>query len=82
MGTTTTGLEQQVLDLLISEYEAPADTTGQTSFELLGFDSLVLVEFGVALTKRYGVEIGDDELREADNAAGTVELLLSKGVIG
>ncbi|WP_181793545.1 acyl carrier protein [Streptomyces sp. WELS2] len=80
MTTTTAGLEQQILDVLVSEYEAPADTTGQTSFDLLGFDSLVLVELGVALTKRYGVEIGDEELREAGNAARTAELLLSKGI--
>ncbi|MFJ8308558.1 MULTISPECIES: acyl carrier protein [unclassified Streptomyces] len=78
---TISGLERQVLDLLISEYEAPAETTGQTDFELLGFDSLVLVEVGVALTKRYGVEVGDDELKSAGNAARTAQLLVSKGVI-
>ncbi|MEV8335053.1 acyl carrier protein [Streptomyces niveus] len=75
---TSDSLTREVLDLLTSEYEAPADTSPDTDFERLGFDSLILVEVGVDLTKRYGVEIGDDELRTAGNVTRTVELLLSK----
>ncbi|MFF4854649.1 acyl carrier protein [Streptomyces rubiginosohelvolus] len=80
MAATTVNLARQVLTLLIEKYEAPADTTETTSFELLGFDSLVLVEVSVDLKKKYSVEIGDDELAEADNAAKTAELLTTKGV--
>ncbi|MGW1491295.1 acyl carrier protein [Streptomyces sp. NPDC002402] len=73
-------LADQLLDLLASEYEAPEGTTAETSFELLGFDSLVLVEVAVALSQRYVITVTDEELQEAGNVAGTVELLEAKGV--
>lgn len=80
MSVVTAELSRQVLDLLIEKYEAPADTSETTSFERLGFDSLVLVEVGFDLTRKYGVEVNDDELAEAGDAVKTAQLLAAKGV--
>ncbi|MET9545565.1 MULTISPECIES: acyl carrier protein [unclassified Streptomyces] len=80
MTTQTQPLSDQLLDLLAAGYEAPEGTTSDTRFDLLGFDSLVLVEVAVDLTRRYGVQVTDEELQEAGTVAGTVELLRSKGV--
>lgn len=80
MTTQTQTLADQLLELLTSEYEAPEGTTAETSFELLGFDSLVLVEVAVALSQRYDITVTDEELAEAGNVAGAVDLLETKGV--
>jgi acyl carrier protein len=80
MSTQTQTLTDQLLNLITAEYAAPEDTTAETSFELLDFDSLVLVEVAVALSGRYDVTVTDEELREAGNIAGTVALLEAKGV--
>lgn len=80
MSTQTQTLTDQLLDLIISKYAAPKDTTAETSFELLDFDSLVLVEVAVALSGRYAITVTDEELYEAGNIAGTVALLEAKGV--
>ncbi|MFI5809207.1 acyl carrier protein [Streptomyces sp. NPDC051561] len=75
-------LSDQILDLLRTDYDAPDTTTVDTDYESLGFDSLVLVEVAVDLTRRFGVEVADDELQQAGNIAATIELLRSKGVSG
>jgi len=80
MSTQTQTLTDQLLDLIISKYEAPEGTTAETSFELLDFDSLVLVEVAVALSGRYAITVTDEELHEAGSIAGTVALLEAKGV--
>lgn len=80
MGTQTQTLTEQLLNFFISKYAAPQDTTAETSFDLLDFDSLVLVEVAVALSTRYDIHVTDDELRAAGNIAGTVALLEAKGV--
>lgn len=80
MGTQTQTLTEQLLNLLTAKYGAPEDTTAETSFDLLDFDSLVLVEVAVALSSRYDIHVTDDELREAGNIAATAALLEAKGV--
>ncbi|MFI8340517.1 acyl carrier protein [Streptomyces sp. NPDC085639] len=75
-----TALTEVILDLLITKYEAPAGTTPQTAFELLGYDSLVLVEVAVDLTRRFGVEITDDELHQAGTTAKAAQVLADRGV--
>jgi acyl carrier protein len=80
MSTQTQTLTDQLLDLIISKYAAPQDTTAETSFEILDLDSLVLVEVAVALSGRYAITVTDEELHEAGNIAGTVALLEAKGV--
>jgi acyl carrier protein len=80
MGTQTQTLTDQLLNMFTTKYGAPEDTTADTSFELLDFDSLVLVEVAVALSTRYDIHVTDDELREAGDIANTVTLLEGKGV--
>jgi len=82
MSTSTLPLADVLIDILRTDYEVPDATDVDTDYESLEFDSLVLVEFAVALSRRFDVEVTDDELREAGNIAATVELLRSKGVQG
>ncbi|MFI6930372.1 acyl carrier protein [Streptomyces sp. NPDC050287] len=75
-------LADALLTLLVDKYEAPAETTTvDTEFELLGFDSLILVEVAVDLSRRYGIEVADDELQEAGTAVRAAELLAAKGAV-
>lgn len=77
---TAATLADAVLALLVDKYEAPAETTTvDTDFELLGFDSLILVEVAVDLSRRFGIEVTDEELHEAGTAAGAAEVLATKG---
>lgn len=77
---TTVPLADRVLDLLVVEFDAPPGTTADTPYDSLGFDSLILVELAVALGAEYGVEMTDDEVREAGDVTRTVEVLRSKGI--
>ncbi|MFE1293517.1 acyl carrier protein [Streptomyces sp. NPDC058731] len=82
MTTTTLPLADVLIDILRTDYEVPDDTDVDTDFESLAFDSLVLVEFAVVLSRRFGVDVEDHELQEAGTIAATVELLRAKGVQG
>ncbi|MFG2880202.1 acyl carrier protein [Streptomyces sp. NPDC048337] len=75
-----TVLTEVILDVLIAKYEAPAHTTPETNFEMLGYDSLVLVEVAVDLSRRFGVEITDDELHQAGTAGKAAQMLAARGV--
>ncbi|CAL9551063.1 MULTISPECIES: acyl carrier protein [Streptomyces] len=78
--TTAPGdLTEAVLDIVRGKFEAPQDSTATTPYEDMEFDSLVLLELAVHLSKVYGVEIGDDEILEASNVAETARLLSAKG---
>ncbi|MEU6373605.1 acyl carrier protein [Streptomyces sp. NPDC046909] len=80
MSTSTMPLADILIDILLTDYEVPENTDIHTDFETLEFDSLVLVEFAVALSRRFDVDIEDHELKEAGTIAATAELLKSKGV--
>lgn len=65
---------------LVSEH---FDTGGNplsaaTDFESLEFDSLVLVELAVILTREFGVEITDEELADGRTIGETAALLARK----
>lgn len=75
-----TVLTEVILDVLVAKYEAPAATTPETRFELLGYDSLVLVEVAVDLSRRFGTEITDDELHQAGSVAKAAQALADRGV--
>ncbi|MCZ7459561.1 acyl carrier protein [Streptomyces sp. WMMC940] len=69
-----------VLGILREKYEAPADTTtADTEFDMLGFDSLVLVEVAVDLSSRFGIEISDEVLHEAGTTARAARVLVEAG---
>ncbi|MEU3064349.1 acyl carrier protein [Streptomyces subrutilus] len=78
--TPAAALTEVILDVLVTKYEAPAGTTPDTEFERLGYDSLVLVEVAVDLTRRFGVEITDDELHQAGTTARAARVLADRGV--
>jgi acyl carrier protein len=82
MSTSTLPLADVLIDILRSDYEVPENTDVNTDFESLEFDSLVLVEFAVALSRRFDIDVEDHELQEAGTIAATAELLKSKGVQG
>ncbi|MFJ4778273.1 acyl carrier protein [Streptomyces sp. NPDC088762] len=75
-----TALTEVILDVLVTKYEAPAGTTPDTNFERLGYDSLVLVEVAVDLSRRFGTEITDDELHQAGSVAEAARVLAARGV--
>lgn len=80
MTSSTRQLAEELLDLLTTEFGAPEGTTVQTSFDIMEFDSLVLVEVAVELSRRFERDVSHEEIQEAGNVTGIVELLKSKGV--
>jgi acyl carrier protein len=80
MSTPTQTLTGELLHLITTKYADGKAVTADTPFESLDFDSLVLVEVAVALSKRYAVTVTDDELDRAGTITGAVALLEAKGV--
>ncbi|GAA2674830.1 acyl carrier protein [Streptomyces aculeolatus] len=80
MTSSTRQPAEELLALLTTEFGAPAGTTAETPYEVMEFDSLVLVELAVDLSRRFDTDISHEEIQEAGNIARTVELLKSKGV--
>ncbi|MFI1470010.1 acyl carrier protein [Streptomyces wuyuanensis] len=74
------GVAEVILGILREKYEAPADTTtAETEFDMLGFDSLVLVEVAVDLSSRFGIEVSDEVLHEAGTTARAARALVDAG---
>ncbi|MBT2481756.1 acyl carrier protein [Streptomyces sp. ISL-94] len=80
MTTKTLPLTDLLLDILRTEYGVPDSTDADTGFDTLDFDSLVLLELAVDLSRRFDVEVADDELQAAGTVAAMADLLTSKGV--
>ncbi|AUH38937.1 MULTISPECIES: acyl carrier protein [unclassified Streptomyces] len=80
MTSSTRQSAEELLDLLTTEFGAPEGSTAETPFDIMEFDSLVLVEVAVELSRRFDTEVSHEEVQEAGNVTGTVELLKSKGV--
>ncbi|MFC8850453.1 MULTISPECIES: acyl carrier protein [unclassified Micromonospora] len=56
------------------------DVYPDASREDVGIDSLAVVELSLALRKRYGIHITDEELLELDTVADIAELMRQRGV--
>ncbi|GAA4785958.1 acyl carrier protein [Streptomyces ziwulingensis] len=70
---------QQISALIGTYFDVEGkEISGATDFESLEFDSLVLVELAVILTRDYGVEVTDEELAEAETIEATAALVNSK----
>ncbi|MFJ8982410.1 acyl carrier protein [Streptomyces sp. NPDC102282] len=70
---------QQISALIGENFDTDGrELSGATDFESLEFDSLVLVELAVILTREYGVEITDEELAETGTIEATAALVNSK----
>jgi acyl carrier protein len=52
--------------------------TMEASFEDLGADSLDLVELVMALEETFGIEVGEDELKDITTVGGAFELIYAK----
>lgn len=52
--------------------------TPATTFEELGIDSLVLIEFAVALQRKFGVQVTDEEIAAVESFAATADLVATK----
>jgi acyl carrier protein len=65
---------------IIGEKYAPDDVglDATTDFESLDFDSLVLVELAVILTREFGVQGGDDELAATATIGAAAGLVAGK----
>ncbi|MEE1784152.1 acyl carrier protein [Streptomyces sp. SP17BM10] len=54
------------------------ELSADTDFESLEFDSLVLVELAVILTREFGVEVTDEELVASTTIEGAAALVAAK----
>ena len=54
------------------------ELSAATDFESLEFDSLVLVELGVILTREFDVEVADEELARAGTIGAAALLVVGK----
>jgi acyl carrier protein len=57
---------------------AEDEITAETTFDELGIDSLVLIEFAVALQKRFGVPVTDEEITAVASLGATAALVEAK----
>ncbi|MFE6904258.1 acyl carrier protein [Streptomyces sp. NPDC057717] len=63
--------------ILTDDLKLPADRlTDQASLDDAGFDSLAAVELSVLLTDRYGIDISDSDIKNADTL-GRLDLLIT-----
>ncbi|MEY9214396.1 acyl carrier protein [Thermobifida halotolerans] len=76
----TEALSAEILDIVATKCDVSEEIHTDTRFEDLDLDSLVLIELSVQLTKKFGVEVTDDELFTAGSVARIAELLAAKGV--
>jgi acyl carrier protein len=78
---TAAVLADEILAILIAKHHVPADTaTVDTDFEVLGLDSLVLIEVAVSLNDKFGMDIEGEELMRAGTAAAAAEVLTAQSV--
>jgi acyl carrier protein len=62
--------------IMIEDLQLKADEVSpDASREDAGLDSLAVVELSMVLSRRLGVEIGDDELLELDTVADIARLI-------
>jgi acyl carrier protein len=62
--------------IMIEDLQLKADEVSpDASREDAGLDSLAVVELSMVLSRRLGVEIGDDELLELDTVADIAQLI-------
>lgn len=81
MTMSRTALHDRLTALLVERFGIPqAAATPEATFDDLGVDSLVIVEFALLLKKELGVLLTDGELRASDTVADAAALLDAKGV--
>ncbi len=72
-------LTGMLLGIVREKFDAPEGIDAGTAYEEMEFDSLVLLEMAVHLSKVFDVTLTDDEILENGNIAETAKLLADKG---
>lgn len=65
--------------ILVDDIRLPADDVRpDATLKEAGMDSLALVELSIVVSKRYGVELSDDELVETATVADIADLMAQR----
>ncbi|MEU3610211.1 acyl carrier protein [Streptomyces sp. NPDC035033] len=74
-------LKTRLAELLNDKFGVPVEeATSGATFEDLDVDSLVIVEFFLAIRKEWGVQLSDGDLKASNTLDDAVALVASKGV--
>jgi acyl carrier protein len=69
----------RVIEIISQHFDTDdSELSAATDFESLEFDSLVLVELAVILTREFGVEVTDEELADGKTIGETAALVARK----
>lgn len=75
-------IEERIAKILIDNFKVEYEFIGpDTTFNEVGFDSLVIVELALVLSEEFGVVIEDGEFVDAMTLAEAGELMLAKGAV-
>ncbi|NUT49414.1 MAG: acyl carrier protein [Saccharothrix sp.] len=75
-------IEEGIVDVLVDQFSVDRTAaTPEATFESLEFDSLVLIEFGLVVGKRFGIAIADDELADDMTIRDLAVLAAAKGAV-
>ncbi|MFF0478735.1 acyl carrier protein [Streptomyces sp. NPDC004284] len=74
-------LKTRLAELLNDKFGVPVEEAASgATFEDLDIDSLVIVEFFLAIRKEWGVQLSDGDLKASHTLDDAVALVASKGV--
>ena len=72
----------QVLETIREELKGfevdPASVKAETSYDVLGLDSLDLVELSVKIEDAYGIDLEEEDLKEVSTIDSIIDLVLRK----
>ena len=75
-------IEEQISKVLSEEFMLrPESLSADTTFDTLGFDSLVIVELALILNRKFKVAIKDGELIETMTITDTAALIAAKAAM-
>ncbi|MBA8826225.1 acyl carrier protein [Saccharopolyspora lacisalsi] len=73
-------LHDRVMTVMSDKFSIPQDKIEpDLTMEDLSFDSLILIEFGLVLSKEFDVDIADDEISTEFTVSDVVDLVTRKG---
>ena len=82
MTTETTVSREQVLETIRNElkgFEVEAENVSpESTFDVLGLDSLDLVELSVRIEDAYGIDIEEDDLKDVATIDQAIDVVLRK----
>jgi acyl carrier protein len=69
-------IEESIIQTLIDKYQVPEEAvSGDSVYDNLGLDSLVLLEISVALEKQFKLEIPDGVLQPEHSISKSVDAI-------